>query len=301
MYLKKRFHLCYQRTVLPARLGRDFISNITQSVWCARTFSLRRLCRRALVAIASRSCESVDLRRPKLALLCRRAFGTVGRAPLLSTATKADWCSLCDLNGPELAGSCCRARVSERGRALSATGRSRGCSVSPFPNACVSFRVSSSPAGLLCSALCCAVLLPPYHSCRLAVLLALLLSLSTLVASPSSFVHQHGPARLRPRSRRLGLYVHRRAKHIARLVHDADLQDPTASLVQANSFDRRQTLGGGGNSLSEVQGLMSLATNVANDIANGNATSACSNWVTALQVCLPTTVSATAKLPQADP
>lgn len=70
MYLKKRFHLCYQRTVFPARRGRDFISNIAQSVWCTRTFSLRRSCRRALVAIAS--CESVDLRRPKLALLYRR-------------------------------------------------------------------------------------------------------------------------------------------------------------------------------------------------------------------------------------
>jgi hypothetical protein len=75
----------------------------------------------------------------------------------------------------------------------------------------------------------------------------------------------------------------------------ANLRDPTASLVQANSFDRRQNLGGGGggggdSSLSEVQGLMSLATNVANDIANGNATSACSSWVSALQVCLPTTL-----------
>ena len=59
-------------------------------------------------------------------------------------------------------------------------------------------------------------------------------------------------------------------------------------MAQANSFDRRQTLDGGGggdSSLSEVQGLMSLATKVANDIANGNATSACSNWVSALQVC----------------
>ncbi|KWU42226.1 hypothetical protein RHOSPDRAFT_27120 [Rhodotorula sp. JG-1b] len=83
---------------------------------------------------------------------------------------------------------------------------------------------------------------------------------------------------------------------VASAFHDADLQDPTASLVQANSFDRRQTLGGGGNSLSEVQGLMSLATNVANDIANGNATSACSNWVTALQACAPnpTTANSTA-------
>ncbi|POY74245.1 hypothetical protein BMF94_2683 [Rhodotorula taiwanensis] len=46
-----------------------------------------------------------------------------------------------------------------------------------------------------------------------------------------------------------------------------------------------QTLGGEG--LAQVQGLMDLATNVANDIANGNASTACTNWVNALQACSP--------------
>ncbi|GAA5880474.1 hypothetical protein JCM3774_005204 [Rhodotorula dairenensis] len=63
-----------------------------------------------------------------------------------------------------------------------------------------------------------------------------------------------------------------------------------SSHVLANSLDRRQTLsngGSGGNGMSEVEGLMSLATNVANDIVNGNATSACSSWVSTLQACSP--------------